>query len=759
MFSWYDRLSLRAKLATGLAILIGLALVVGASSVVTGGMSRAAVDRMLGQDGQIAQLSLRSVGAMLKARRYEKDFLLYYRDIGYEQADSRYAAQVRVNLAQVRDDLGRIRTLTSDPEIIEQVRVIEDSIVQYERNFLAATELIGKIGRINTGLETELADRARDIENIVAARRLDKLTIDLLTLRGHEKDYLLLGRAADAIRFRDRMAAFRKSAAQAALPAAARDSLFVLADEYLRLFEAYVEAMTKIDSAHSYYLTALQVVEPALEKLHTRASQNALDTRARVNNLTQLASILAIVISVVAVFIGLMVAIVISRSITRSIRKSMKFAENVARGDFDTRLAHHGRDEFGALAAALNGMTDALQQGRRAQEQRSAELAAANQALQNEIMERQRAERAINQLNVDLEQGVTQRTAQFEAANRELSERNREISLLSEMSRVLQTCVNVEEAYEAIPRFCLLLFPGTAGAIYMLHASRNYLQTVASWGDEAGSVPLFSPQDCWALRRAQPHWIGGPGADLTCCKHVREAGQGDAPYYCVPMMAQGETLGLVYLRFPPGQVADPDTAKQAAARQALGVTLSEQLALALANLMLRDTLRQQSIRDPLTGLFNRRYLEESMQRELARAERKAAPLALIMLDVDQFKQFNDTFGHEAGDLVLREIGLSLKGYVRGGDIACRYGGEEFTVLMPETTLATAQQRAEKLREAVRRLQLQQSGQMLGGITVSLGVAVFPEHGSTLEMLLRAADVALYEAKRAGRDQIVVAASA
>ena len=157
----------------------------------------------------------------------------------------------------------------------------------------------------------------------------------------------------------------------------------MLADEYLRLFEAYVEAMTKIDSAQSYYLTALQVVEPALEKLHARASQNALDTRARVNNLTQLASILAIVISVVAVFIGLMVAIVISRSITRSIRKSMKFAENVARGDFDTRLAHHGQDEFGALAAALNGMTDALQEGRRAQEQRSAELAAANQALQN----------------------------------------------------------------------------------------------------------------------------------------------------------------------------------------------------------------------------------------------------------------------------------------------------------------------------------------------------------------------------------------
>lgn len=757
MFSWYDRLSLRVKLATGLAILIGLALVVGASSVVTGGMSRAAVDHMLEQDGQIAQLSLRSVGAMLKARRYEKDFLLNYRDIGFEKADSLYATLVRVNLTQVRNDLGRIRALTRDPEIIEQVQIIEGSIVQYERNFLTATELIGKIGKLNTGLESELAGRAHDIQNIITARGLDKLTIELLAMHGHQKDYLLRGRAADAIHFRDRMTAFRKSVEGTALPAAVRDSLFVLADEYLRLFEAYVEAMTKIDSAQTYYLTALQVVEPALEKLHIRASRNALATRERVNNLTQLAAILAIVISLVAVFIGLMVAMVISRSITRSISRSVRFAQNVARGDFDTRLENYGRDEFGALAAALNGMTDALQEARRAQERRSAELAAANQALQNEIMERQRAEHAINQLNADLEQGVAQRTVQFEAANRELSERNREISLLSEMSRVLQSCLNVAEAYEAVPGFCRLLFPATAGSIYMLHTSHNYLQSVAAWGDDAHSVPLFSPQDCWALRRAQPHWVDGAGADLVC-RHVLEAGQVEAPYYCVPMMAQGETLGLVYFRFPPDYGSGPDAAKQAAAQRTLGVTLSEQLALALANLMLRDTLRQQSIRDPLTGLFNRRYLEESMERELARAERKAAPLALIMIDVDQFKQFNDTFGHEAGDLVLREIGLLLKAYVRGGDIACRYGGEEFTVLMPETTLATARQRAEGLRGEVRRLQLQQSGQMLGAITISLGVALYPEHGNSLEMLLRAADVALYEAKGAGRDKIVVAAS-
>jgi diguanylate cyclase (GGDEF)-like protein len=170
---------------------------------------------------------------------------------------------------------------------------------------------------------------------------------------------------------------------------------------------------------------------------------------------------------------------------------------------------------------------------------------------------------------------------------------------------------------------------------------------------------------------------------------------------------------------------------------------------------LRETLRQQSVRDPLTGLYNRRFLEETLDRELARLERKNLPLALIMIDVDNFKHFNDTFGHEAGDAVLRDLGGILQRHVRGGDIACRYGGEEFTIVLPEATLDIGRQRAEMLREAVRELRLVHDGKSLGAVTLSLGVACFPEHARRREHLLQIADAALYEAKNNGRNRVVV----
>ncbi len=165
---------------------------------------------------------------------------------------------------------------------------------------------------------------------------------------------------------------------------------------------------------------------------------------------------------------------------------------------------------------------------------------------------------------------------------------------------------------------------------------------------------------------------------------------------------------------------------------------------------------QQSVRDPLTGLFNRRYMEETLEREIRRAARANGPVSIIMLDVDHFKHFNDTFGHEAGDIVLRGIGAVLRAQVRAGDIACRYGGEEFTLIMPVASAEVARQRAEHLRAQVKGLVVHRRGVALGQITVSLGVAAFPVHGDTGETVLGEADDALYQAKRAGRDQVVVA---
>ena len=213
-------------------------------------------------------------------------------------------------------------------------------------------------------------------------------------------------------------------------------------------------------------------------------------------------------------------------------------------------------------------------------------------------------------------------------------------------------------------------------------------------------------------------------------------------------MAQGKAMGVLYLSLQ-------ELGGSIKSKQHLAVTVADHIALALANLKLRETLQNQSIRDPLTGLFNRRYLEESLERELHRCDRAQQSLGIIMLDVDHFKSFNDTFGHSAGDAVLRELGQFLQSHIRKSDIACRYGGEELTLILPEASVEIVLERAQAIREGVKRLAVQHRRQLLGTISLSLGVAMFPEHGVTAEGVLRAADCALYRAKQSGRDQVIV----
>ncbi len=215
------------------------------------------------------------------------------------------------------------------------------------------------------------------------------------------------------------------------------------------------------------------------------------------------------------------------------------------------------------------------------------------------------------------------------------------------------------------------------------------------------------------------------------------------------MMAQGDTLGLLYLHSNSQATITPP-------QKRLAEAISKQIAISLANLKLRETLQYQSFRDPLTGLFNRRYLDASMDRELHRVMREDKSLGIIMLDVDHFKQFNDTFGHDAGDVVLQSIGRFLQDNVRQSDIACRFGGEEFTIILPHASLENALERAEQLRLGVKNLHIQYGNQPLGLITVSLGVAAFPHHGENPKDLLQNADSALYKAKEQGRDRVISA---
>jgi diguanylate cyclase (GGDEF)-like protein len=225
------------------------------------------------------------------------------------------------------------------------------------------------------------------------------------------------------------------------------------------------------------------------------------------------------------------------------------------------------------------------------------------------------------------------------------------------------------------------------------------------------------------------------------------------------MQAQNDVLGILHLVV--GMSGNPDETEERKKhlklmKEKLAVSVTEQIALALSNIRLRETLRNQAIRDPLTGLFNRRYLEETLEQEVSRTERSGQQIAVIMIDVDKFKLYNDTYGHEAGDLVLSELGHFFQRSLRGGDTACRYGGEEFSILLPGASLENALSKADHLRNDVKLLNVHYRGRSVGAITLSLGVAVFPDHGHRGEALLRAADHALYQAKAAGRDRVIAA---
>jgi diguanylate cyclase (GGDEF)-like protein len=266
---------------------------------------------------------------------------------------------------------------------------------------------------------------------------------------------------------------------------------------------------------------------------------------------------------------------------------------------------------------------------------------------------------------------------------------------------------------------------------------------------------VFDPTDCWALRRSRLHVVHEGDGELRCA-HVEE------PVWtgllCKPLSAQTETLGLLHIQVR-GRAASKARAMLLADRERLVKALGDQMSLALANIRLREALRERSSRDSLTGLFNRRYMEESLDREVRRAAREGYGLGILMADLDHFKQLNDAFGHAAGDDELRRIGRFLEAAVRGEDVACRFGGEEFVVILPKASLEDTRRRAEALRDGVKVRQSEEATRLYPSLTMSVGVAAYPEHGTSVEQLLVAADSAMYRAKALGRDLVVVASGA
>jgi len=408
----------------------------------------------------------------------------------------------------------------------------------------------------------------------------------------------------------------------------------------------------------------------------------------------------------------LCVAWQIRSSISRPLGDLLDAVNRFGAGQRSARVAVPGSSiEFARLARAYNGMADHL-------------VAA---------MEQQgRAEEQLARANAEL----VERSADLEA-------RQHSVALLSEMSHRMQAIQSEGELAAVLDCFLPQVLPGLAGALYVHNHSRNMLMRMSLWGAPQASPEMFAPSECWGLRRGKPHAVDRPGADLIC---AHAAAPIETERLCQPMLAGGAVLGLLYLE---GAITGEATFR-------LNM-LVENVALALVNENLRSRLREQSIRDPLTKLFNRRSMEESLTLETARASRNQTDLSVVMCDIDHFKRFNDGYGHPAGDMLIAAVAAQIQSHFRHGDIVCRYGGEEFTVIAPGASPALIYSRVEALRLAVREMRIDHHGQRLGPVTMSFGIDTWTAGDKrNPDMLVGEADRALFRAKRLGRDRIEVA---
>ncbi len=345
-------------------------------------------------------------------------------------------------------------------------------------------------------------------------------------------------------------------------------------------------------------------------------------------------------------------------------------------------------------------------------------------------------EATLEQLNHDLHDRI-----------QEVRERNADLAGLTEMTDLLQ-CVEREVEVGQVPGLLLpRLFARLDGAVYLTPAGGRVARRVAEWG-ETPHLAELTEAACWGLRRGTPHRAQAPcGQPCTpnagCCPPVDRR--------CLELTAQGEQVGVMVLA-----AGSPEAAALLREKGAIAEAVANQLALAVSNVRLRDRLRESATRDPLTGLFNRRYAEEAFERERARVERSGGRLAVAILDVDHFKRFNDQYGHAVGDLALQSVAELMRHLSRAEDLHCRWGGEEFLLVSAGTDGAAMRQLLERLQGALRAVNLLHDGHPCHALTFSAGVAVFPDNGRTLGSLGRVADAALYQAKEGGRDQVVVA---
>ena len=326
-------------------------------------------------------------------------------------------------------------------------------------------------------------------------------------------------------------------------------------------------------------------------------------------------------------------------------------------------------------------------------------------------------------------------------------------SLLSRMTQRMQGCDTMHKLERVIESFIPEIVPGLAGRLYLFDEHRNALVETRSWLGPVHSKSEFPPTACWALQRGDMHRPAGQTIDIVC-SHLDGADRA-IDSICLALIAQQAMLGVLYLEPRQNPLSSDVTSPEPEVSEIYIRMLAENIGLALGNMRLRDALREMAMADALTGLANRRHLDSELEIRLAEAERLGQSISCLMVDVDHFKRFNDQFGHDAGDAVLREVGKILQNATRESGVAFRYGGEEFLLLMPALGPEQAVQRAEKIQGRIRALRIEHGGRELGPITASFGLASAPDH-CAFGKLVKTSDATLYRAKESGRNRIMIA---
>ncbi len=432
------------------------------------------------------------------------------------------------------------------------------------------------------------------------------------------------------------------------------------------------------------------------------------------------------VLAGIVVMLSIVIVSLLMVRLLYPIRRLSYTAGLVEAGDLTAHIDVKGNDEISFLSKAFNSMIDQLRD--------------IINKLDQKVMERTRD---LNEANQELTSTVGK-----------LEQYNQEVTQLNHMAERLHACLSMEEIYLVIVDTLSGLFHHASGILYINTTDNlNILTPVTKWGKHTYAVSEYHLDECRAIEERKIVIVNMPNDTKPPCSHINA----DLPYVsiCMPLFGQNEVLGIINLIFTNALQNLLPREKEDALKnwKRIATTATDHLAMALANMKLKVKLQEQSLRDDLTGLFNRRYMEETLQREFMQSQRSKRPIGIVILDVDFFKQFNDTYGHKAGDIVLVELAGLLANTIRKGDVVCRYGGEEFLIILPGISASTTIERAETVRARVEReLKVMYNDEWLP-ITISLGAAAFPDHGRTPEDVLKAADDALYKAKEDGRNRV------